>query len=177
MVPQLNPYKSHSTSVPSTSPSQARHWLYDAVAMTWASLGLALAGLLIFGAWALTGNPCSLLHEEDAYIGVSVVPYVVGFAAFGSVLGAYFRSRIIGLAACFLPLTAMAAVLWLSDYYGDLGEGEQVATYIANGLFIGELSIVPAFLCIGRRWSILMMTLPHLVAIVVGIYFVQIFGR
>ncbi|WP_430453027.1 hypothetical protein [Rhodopirellula europaea] len=172
----LNPYSSTDTTGDTLRRRTELHWAVDAIAITWASLGFAAIGLIVVGAFALTGTLSSLASDEDAYIALVAVPFVVGFAAVGAFIGCYFRSRYIGAAACFVPLFVFASLLWLSDYFGDLGEGEQVVTLYANGLYIGGLSMIPAFLRLPHAPRLVSLTLPHAVVCLVGLYFAYTFG-
>lgn len=90
-----------------------------------------------------------------------LVAFVVGFIALGASIGAFYRSLPLQLAVCFVPLLLLATTLFLWDYFDDLGEGEQVVTYYANGLFIGGFSAIPAFV-IRRKWHrFLLLFVPH----------------
>lgn len=69
-----------------------------------------------------------------------------------------------------------ASLLWLSDYFGDLGEGEQVATLYANGLFIGGISMFPAFIRSPHIPPIPSLVVPHALVCLAGLYFLFTFG-
>lgn len=172
----MNPYSSADTTVARLHTPTHLHWAVDAIAITWASLGFAALGLIGIGAFALTGTLSSLATDEDAYISLIAVPFVVPFAAVGAFVGSYFRSRYIGAAVCFVPLFLFASLLWLSDRFSDLGEGEQVVTLYANGLYIGGLSMVPAFIRFPRVAQLIPLTLPHTLVCLVGMYFLYTFG-
>ncbi|WP_246146770.1 hypothetical protein [Rubripirellula lacrimiformis] len=144
--------------------------------MTWASLGYASLGLMVMGAIALTGTPFSLASDDNAYVGMIAVPFVVGFAFVGAIVGCYFRSRYLAAATCFVPLFLFACLLWLSDRFGDLGEGEQVVTLYANGLFIGGFSMIPAFFRLPSIGGLLSLTLPHFLAFLIAMYFISTVG-
>ncbi|TWU05539.1 hypothetical protein [Stieleria varia] len=109
----------------------------------------------------MLGSPISLLLDEDAYLGLIAVPFVVVFVGIGASIGAFYRSIPLQLTVCFVPLLLLATTLFLCDYFNDLGESEQVATYYAYGLFIGGLSAVPAFVNYRKWHRILLMFVPH----------------
>ncbi|WP_286764848.1 MULTISPECIES: hypothetical protein [Rhodopirellula] len=152
------------------------HWVVESIAITWASFGFASLGLIAIGSFALTGSLWSLASDEDAYIGLIAVPVVVGFACVGAFVGFYFRSLSIGATTCFFPLLMFASLLWLSDYFGDLGEGEQVAMLYANGLFIGGISMFPAFIRLPHIPPISSLAVPHALVCLAGLYFLFTFG-
>ena len=158
----LNLYESTSTPNATVLHRWPTNWILDAIVLTWIATGLSAFGLAILGSAAMLGSPAALFADEDAYIGLIAVPFLIGFVAIGASVGAFYRSHALQLIVCFVPLFLFATVLFLADYLDDLGEGEQVVTYYATGLFIGGVSAIPAFLIRRKGHRIFLLFVPHM---------------
>ncbi|MEM1069141.1 MAG: hypothetical protein AAGI63_09615, partial [Planctomycetota bacterium] len=96
------------------------------------------------------------------YVASFAVSVVVAFMfGVGCIAGWWFESLRVSLYAAVVPTLFFAALLYISDYVHEFGEGDDIIGYLGSGMFFGGCVGAGAFMLRDAKTRVIMSVAPH----------------